>query len=154
MFQVSKKAGLRGLRHVPLARCCPSVIAPSVPAAARPPAASASTAAAVPTARTAATLPRSSLVRPRELRLRPFSTPSAIQKQTDSYCRRNAVVSSAFVLEPSRAVLVQWEDGHTSQYDFVWLRVNCPSLLHESGERTVFPGDVDPELRPAEVRNR
>lgn len=63
----------------------------------------------------------------------------------------SAVVDATDVLEAERSVLVQWEDGRTSHYDFTWLRVNCPSCLHESGQRTVFPGDVEADLKPTEV---
>lgn len=55
------------------------------------------------------------------------------------------------MLEEERQLEVRWED-HTSVYNWTWLRVNCPSYVHESGQRTVFPGDVDPELKPVEVR--
>lgn len=63
-----------------------------------------------------------------------------------------AVVDSTDILEVDRSVLIQWEDGRTSHYDFTWLRVNCPSCLHESGQRTVFPGDVGADLKPTAVR--
>lgn len=58
---------------------------------------------------------------------------------------------STNMLEEERQLEVLWAD-HTSYYDWTWLRVNCPSFVHESGHRTVFPGDVDPELKPVEVR--
>ncbi|CAN0382998.1 unnamed protein product, partial [Scytosiphon promiscuus] len=61
-------------------------------------------------------------------------------------------VASTLVLEDTRQVEVFWDDGHNSHHDYTWLRVNCPSFVHESGQRTVFPGDVDPELTPVEVR--
>lgn len=63
-----------------------------------------------------------------------------------------AAVDSIDVLESDRSVQIQWEDGRTSHYDFTWLRVNCPSCLHESGQRTVFPGDVGADLKPTAVR--
>ena len=63
-----------------------------------------------------------------------------------------AAVDSTDVLEDDRAVQIQWEDGRTSHYDFTWLRVNCPSCLHESGQRTVFPGDLGADLKPTAVR--
>lgn len=58
---------------------------------------------------------------------------------------------STNMLEEERQLEVLWAD-HTSYYDWTWLRVNCPSFVHESGHRTVLPGDVDPELKPVEVR--
>lgn len=64
---------------------------------------------------------------------------------------RNAQLDATQVLEKNRDVLVHWDDGHTSQYDFTWLRLNCPSFLTKSGQRSLFPGDVDPELKPIEV---
>lgn len=60
-------------------------------------------------------------------------------------------VSSTQVLPNNRQVEVLWDDGHNSYFDYTWLRVNCPSFLHECGQRTVLPGDVDPGLKPVEV---
>lgn len=48
-------------------------------------------------------------------------------------------------------VRVDWSDGSTSHFNFIWLRVNCPSIFHAIGQRTLFPGDVDPMLRPSQV---
>lgn len=59
--------------------------------------------------------------------------------------------ASAHMLREEHQVEVLWDDGHYSHHDYTWLRVNCPSFVHESGQRTVFPGDVDPELTPVEV---
>eukprot|EP00903_Cladosiphon_okamuranus_P011635 g10944.t1 len=44
-----------------------------------------------------------------------------------------------------------WRNGRYNVYDWTWLRVNCPSFVHESGQRTVFPGDVAPEVKPLQV---
>lgn len=84
---------------------------------------------------------------PRLLRSR-FSTCSTLRGGATTA----AVVDSTDILEVDRSVLIQWEDGRTSHYDFTWLRVNCPSCLHESGQRTVFPGDVGADLKPTAVR--
>lgn len=72
---------------------------------------------------------------------------------TSAVSTRNAdpTAVSTNMLEGERQLEVLWED-HTSYHDWIWLRVNCPSYVHESGHRTVFPGDVDPELKPVEVR--
>lgn len=72
-------------------------------------------------------------------------------RRSFSWSRQHAQVETASVVD-NRNVLVQWDDGHSSLYNFTWLRVNCPSFVHESGQITVFAGDVDPELRPREVR--
>lgn len=64
----------------------------------------------------------------------------------------NPAVDTAYLLDNERQVEVEWRNGHQSFYDWTWLRVNCPSFLHESGQRTVFPGDVDPEVKPLQVR--
>lgn len=74
---------------------------------------------------------------------------------TSAVSTRNAdpTAVSTNTLEDERQLEVLWED-HTSHYDWTWLRVNCPSFVHERGHRTVFPGDVDPELKPVEVREQ
>ncbi|CAM9987094.1 unnamed protein product [Scytosiphon promiscuus] len=68
-----------------------------------------------------------------------------------STLNRDPRVASTLVLQDTRQVEVFWDDGHNSHHDYTWLRVNCPSFVHKSGQRTVFPGDVDPELTPVEV---
>lgn len=66
-----------------------------------------------------------------------------------SWLRNYAQVDTTSVLE--NTVAVQWHDGHESEYNVTWLRVNCPSSLHKSGQKVVTPRDVDPALRPAEI---
>lgn len=63
----------------------------------------------------------------------------------------NPSVDTAHLLHKERQVEVEWQNGHRSFFDWTWLRVNCPSYVHESGQRTVFPGDVDPEVVPLQV---
>lgn len=127
-------------------------------------AAAASTSAAADAAARLALLPR-----PHHRRLPPpssspaaFSTLSEAGQPTSAISTRNskALIDSTNILHSSgngeqgggAGVEVFWDDGHNSYYDQTWLRVNCPSFLHESGQRTVFPGDVDPELKVVEVR--
>lgn len=85
----------------------------------------------------------------------PFSTQIAPHPTSTVTVRTaNPAVDTAYLLDNERQVEVEWRNGHQSFYDWTWLRVNCPSFLHESGQRTVFPGDVDPEVKPLQVRTR
>ncbi|CAM9571914.1 unnamed protein product [Choristocarpus tenellus] len=65
--------------------------------------------------------------------------------------RRGALIDATAVMESGRAVQVQWHDGHTSMYNFTWLRVNCPSNRHGSGQRIKSPGDIDGAVIPKEI---
>ncbi|CAN0342703.1 unnamed protein product, partial [Ectocarpus sp. 6 AP-2014] len=91
-------------------------------------------------------------LRPPAVRFGTAATASAGQPTAAISTRNNdPKVSSTQVLANERQVEVLWDDGHNSYFDYTWLRVNCPSFLHESGQRTVFPGDVDPGLKPVET---
>lgn len=83
----------------------------------------------------------------------PFSAQMA-PHPTSTITMRNAnpSVDTAHLRGMDRQVEVEWRNGHQSLYDWTWLRVNCPSFVHESGQRTVFPGDIDPEVKPLQVR--
>lgn len=68
----------------------------------------------------------------------------------------HGVMSGAVTMKTAEvlddAVRVNWGDGITSHFNFIWLRVNCPSIFHSIGQRTLFPCDVDPTLRPSQVK--
>lgn len=85
----------------------------------------------------------------------PFSTQQLAPHPTSTITMQNAnpSVDTAYLLDKERQVEVDWQNGHQSFFDWTWLRVNCPSFLHESGQRTVFPGDVDPEVKPVQVKS-
>lgn len=83
----------------------------------------------------------------REIKSSPQGAGGAVRQF--SWLRNYAQVDTTSVLE--NTVAVQWHDGHESEYNVTWLRVNCPSSLHKSGQKVVTPRDVDPALRPAEV---
>ena len=82
----------------------------------------------------------------------PVSTVSAGHPTSAVSTRHtDPTVVSTNTLEEDRQLELHWAD-HTSLFDYTWLRVNCPSYVHEDGHRTVLPGDVNPELKPVEVR--
>ncbi|MBB6274122.1 gamma-butyrobetaine dioxygenase [Pedobacter cryoconitis] len=49
------------------------------------------------------------------------------------------------------ALTVQWADGHTSVFYYIYLRDNCPSLqnIHENGQKITETAQLDPDIRPA-----
>ena len=43
--------------------------------------------------------------------------------------------------------------GHTHEFHYLWLRHHCDSSRHpQTGERTLDPAEIDPEIRPASAR--
>ncbi|CAN0392244.1 unnamed protein product, partial [Ectocarpus sp. 12 AP-2014] len=79
-------------------------------------------------------------LRPPVVRFGTAATASAGQPTSAISTRNNdPEVTSTQVIANERQVEVLWDDGHNSYFDYTWLRVNCPSFLHESGQRTVFP---------------
>lgn len=66
-----------------------------------------------------------------------------------SWLRSYAQAESTTIHEST--IAVQWHDGLASEYDITWLRLNCPSSVHESGQKLITPRDVDPTLSAVEV---
>jgi len=42
----------------------------------------------------------------------------------------------------SDTLVMSWADGTKSKYHHEWLRNQCPSVIHSSGQRTIYPGDL------------
>ena len=37
-----------------------------------------------------------------------------------------------------RSIQIEWSDGNTSDYNFLWLRDNCPSEIHPTARERTF----------------
>lgn len=106
--------------------------------------------AAAPAASTKA-LSRATLVSPtKSAALRNSATIPSVRYL--SWLRSYAQAESTTIHEST--VAVQWHDGLASEYSVMWLRLNCPSSLHESGQKLITPRDVDPTLSAVEVSLR
>ena len=61
-----------------------------------------------------------------------------------------AEITAAVVVAPS--VRITWADGTTSDYLSLWLRDNCPQLLHPSTKhRVAETSEIPDDVRPASV---
>ena len=50
-----------------------------------------------------------------------------------------------------RDFIVEWNDGHISQFNYLWLRDNCPSDIHPTArERTFNLLTVSENIQPKE----
>ena len=38
----------------------------------------------------------------------------------------------------NRDFIVEWNDGHISQFNYLWLRDNCPSEIHPTARERTF----------------
>ncbi|CAM9530205.1 unnamed protein product [Choristocarpus tenellus] len=76
---------------------------------------------------------------------------SIVSTSYHSHTRSTVLIDATAVIKSWRTVQVQWHDGHTSMYNFIWLRVNCPSNRHDSGQRIKSPGDIDGAVIPKEI---
>lgn len=53
----------------------------------------------------------------------------------------------------SDALAIEWENGRSSHYHYVWLRDNCPTARHPVvGERVLDPVVIPLDIAPGEVR--
>jgi gamma-butyrobetaine dioxygenase len=67
--------------------------------------------------------------------------------------RPTATASTIAALElGDRSLSVQWSDGSTSTFHYLWLRDNCPALLHPSTKhRVVETSDIPDDVHPSEA---
>ena len=59
------------------------------------------------------------------------------------------------LVEKERSLVLTWEDGHESEFHYVWLRDNCrcPSCRSpQTFERVSFTGDIPLDITPRETR--
>lgn len=62
-------------------------------------------------------------------------------------------IAAARIESFDRWLRVHFDNAHHADFHYVWLRHNCDHDRHpQTGERTLDPSDIDPDIAPASVR--
>jgi gamma-butyrobetaine hydroxylase len=55
-----------------------------------------------------------------------------------------------YQLKPG-AIQIEWGDGHTSKFHFIWLKDNAPSNRHPNGQKLGDISQIPPDISPASI---